>query len=292
MKRNGIAILALILCLLCLALTALVWLNADQAFKAQETRLTQLEKDLAALDAQLEQLEAAGELELKDYTLTAKAWTDGTGADVTLTAWPEAGWADMELTFVAETIDASGEVRTTNVLCHWDGEAYTATASLEASDLYTYYLSAGEGNWVPLAGSWGNRALDCVYLADSLTGYVTFELQSWAAEERVITLQQGFGIAQLPLFDSQGAGVTANGCAFVLKLEEAVLDTAVIQPTAGEAESSLEILAQGVTLTAPELSDGQQVELWLCLELSDGRTLETWVCGWTMNGGRLGQVAG
>ena len=144
-KKNTIlSVLALVCALAALALS--LWNTfrpgPDQSLEnpALEEQVTRLQSRVDDLESQVESLStrldavAMGD-GLANWSLDAVPNSDGTGADVTLTALPAAPEEGLTVQF---SIRLQGR-EVANVPCEQTDSGFTATASLEAADGYSYY---------------------------------------------------------------------------------------------------------------------------------------------------------
>lgn len=288
-KKNTIlSVLALVFALAALAVSLL---NAfapgpDRAYEnpALEEQVNQLQSQVDALQSRLDALStrldavAMGD-GLANWSLDATPWEDGTGADVTLTALPAAPEEGLTVQF---SVRLQGR-EVVNVPCQQTESGYTAVASLEAADGYSYYCiflgADGSRRQFALATPENPVADLPVYLESSLASYCNMMVDSWLDDGTAITLTSAYIQVQLPRLSAEGT-LTAEKAQLVLycNSEEVSRTDIALQP--GETAGSYELEISDQTVALPELADDDYLDLWLEITLSDGQTLSTAGAGW------------
>lgn len=276
MKKNLLAIAAVLFALASLAAAAFTYNSANRTLKEYNTQLDILTAQNESLRAQLDALAVQQEtvsipVDMEAWDLTASAWGDGTGADVTLTVVPSHYTDDLTAQL---QIYLNNELAA-DIPCSWNGAEFTATAALPAANGYYYLFILGNAHFEL------NDALT-VNLADSLAAYCNLILAGWHVSENNLILTSCYSQIQLPAIVPDGLELTAVDAALVLRCAETEVSRQTIALADGEAEGSYEMDGPVPTLELPELSDGDLLELWLEVTLSDGRLLSTcggsWLC--------------
>ena len=255
----------------------------------------QLEADIEALQHQVDALSARLDaLEensgLLDWNLTAVPRSDGTGAEVTLTASP---LAYHEGQTAVLTVRLAGQ-ETAEVPCQWNGSVFTASVDLDAADGYSYYctlISASGGKeQIPLNTPENPVADTLVYMETSLTAYCNMIVEGWEDEGGKLNITSGYVQAQLPRI---GAGdVLFADAQLVLKLNGSSVEKQPLDIPEGEGEGSYELVLTGISFTMPQMQEEYQLELMLEVTLSDGQVLTASGGSWYYNNGEMLMVVG
>lgn len=249
----------------------------------------QLRQELEALNTRLDKLETV--VSLQDWTLEVSPWADSTGADITLTAAPSIYQEGVSATFLV-LLDG---VQIVSVPCVWDGNAFTATASLNAADGYSYYCqlsSAGGTRQLPLATPDNPVPEIPVYLLSSLSAYCNLTVNDWVETRgTVLTLTDACAQVQLPLICAAGNVeiVTAD---LVLRLNGAESIRIPIKLAPSEVAGSFDLTLTNAQFPMPELEEGDSLELYLEVRLSDGRNLQAFGISWQKIGNQLSSAVG
>lgn len=281
-KKNTIlSVLALVCAAAALAVS--LWNTfrpgPDQSLEnpALEEQVTQLQSQVDSLGARLDAV-AMGD-GLANWSLDAVPHPDGTGADVTLTALPAA--QEEGLTAVFSVRLAGREVA--NVPCRQTESGFTATASLEAADGYSYYciLLGADGSRRQFALSTPENPVEDlpVYLESSLASYCNMMVDSWLDDGTTVTLTSAYIQVQLPRLSAQGE-LKADKAQLVLYCNSQEVSRTDITLQPGEGEGSYELELSDQTLPLPEMAEDDYLDLWLEITLSDGRTLSTAGASW------------
>lgn len=249
----------------------------------------QLRSQLESMTARLERLETV--VSLQSWELKTAAWADSTGADVTLTATP----SDYQ-----EGVSAIFQVKlegreVASIPCQWNGTDFTATASLNAADGYSYYCileSPGGTRHLGLTSPENPAPEIPVFLQSSLSSYCNLIVNDWEeAEGSQLLLTGACAQVQLPLIAPGGSVriVTAN---LVLRLNGADSTLVPIQLNPSEVAGSFDLTITGGKLPMPELQEGDLLELYLVVHLSDGRNLQAFGISWQRSDGELISAVG
>lgn len=256
----------------------------------------QLEQENAALQAQLDDLNARLEaLEnrtgLKDWSMTASAWSSANGATVTLTAVPGNYQSGQTALF---SVRLNGQ-EVVSSPCDWDGTSYTGVAEVEAADGYSYYctLVSADGTKEQIALNTPENTVDdtLVYLESSLVTYGNIIVEDWEGTEEKLTLTSGYIQVQLPRI-SAGGSVDMDKAELVFQLNAEELQRKPLDLPAGEGEGSYEVAFQDISFDMPEMENDYQLDLWLEVTLTDGQVISTPGGSWYFNGSELLMVVG
>lgn len=288
-KKNPIiSILALVCAVLALAVSLLNIFRPgpDQSREnpALEEQVTRLQSQVDSLRSQVSSLEARLEAVamgdgLANWSLEARPRADGTGADVTLTALPAA--PEEGLTAVFSVRLEGREVA--NVPCQQTDAGFTATASLEAADGYSYYciLLGTDGSRRQFALSTPENPVEDlpVYLKSSLDSYCNMMVDSWLDHGTDLTLTSAYIQVQLPRLSADGA-LTAERVQLVLYCNSQEVSRTDITLLPGESQGSYELELTDQVVSLPELGEEDYLDLWLEVTLSNGQTLSTAGASW------------
>lgn len=290
-KYLTIAALVLSLAAGALSLAALGSRPEDQSHLIDDLyqQNQQLRSQLESMTARLERLETV--VSLQSWELKTAAWADSTGADVTLTATP----SDYQ-----EGVSAIFQVKlegreVASIPCQWNGTDFTATASLNAADGYSYYCileSPGGTRHLGLTSPENPAPEIPVFLQSSLSSYCNLIVNDWEeAEGSQLLLTGACAQVQLPLIAPGGSVriVTAN---LVLRLNGADSTLVPIQLNPSEVAGSFDLTITGGKLPMPELQEGDLLELYLVVHLSDGRNLQAFGISWQRSDGELISAVG
>lgn len=296
MKKNPakyLAIGALVLSLAAggLSLAALNSLPEDQTHLINDLyqQNQQLRSQLEEMSQRLEKLETT--VSLENWTLNAAAWADSTGADVTLTATPSNYQEGVSAVFL---VTLNGQ-EVASIPCRWNGIDFTATASLDAADGYSYYcilVTPGGTRQLPLTSPENPAPEAPVYLLSSLSAYCNLTVNDWVESDgNLLVLTSTCAQVQLPLISSGGEVkiVTAN---LVLRLNGADSTQVPIQLNPSEVAGSYDLTITNGRLPMPELQEGDILELYLEVRFSDGRNLQAFGISWQLIDGQLISAVG
>lgn len=292
-KKSIVPMLTLVCALAALILSALVLATApeDQSHLIDDlyAENAQLQDRVEALEAKLDQLMTA--VSLQSWTLEVAPWADSTGADVTLTAVPSSYQAGVSATLV---VMLDGE-QVLSEGCYWNGSAFTAVASLNAADGYSYYclLSAPEGSQkLPLTGPDTADAGIPVYLQSSLSAYCNLVVNDWIENPgSSLVLTDAYAQVQLPRICADGTVeiVTAE---VVLRMNDVESVRIPIKLSPSEVEGSFDLIITDLHIPMPELQETDVLELSLEVTLTDGRRLNAFGVTWHLEDGKLASAVG
>lgn len=262
-------------------------------FFAPQTEQSDYAARMEALEAQNQALQAridalTGQIEspaLGTAALTAAGWTDGRGADITLTLTPDA-YADGDTAAFRALL---GGAVVAEADCQWNGSAFTAVLPVPAGNGYTYTVTTGGVTHI-VSSPDSPVYPELVDLADALSAYCNMILGDWYVRDEVLTLETGYVHIQTPQLG--GDSVTCVSARAVLKNDGAVLGSSEIPLAPGECGGSYECALTDLTLSLPTLEEGQQADLWLEAELSSGQILTTCAGTWYAMPGGWSMAAG
>lgn len=294
MKKNILSIIAL-LCSVLALLLALFSVQSLNTIRADyNARLVALEAKNAILQENLTNTPGAQgsvNAELESWSLTPKAWDQGLGADVTLSAQPEHYDEALAAAFVVQL----GGNAVATAPCRWDGAAYTAAVSLPAANGYSYYLELVSGvdrTMIPLSTAEEPMEPYCVHLEDSLFAYANLIVSDFRAEEDQLVLTDGFAEIQMPMLTPDGAIPTVASARLVLRLEEAEVGSVNLTMEPGEADGVYVADVMDIRFDIPDLAGGQELSLWLEVELSNNTVAQAYGVSWFAEDGQLYLITG
>lgn len=266
--------------------------NQDDASAA---RIAELEQENAALQAQIEELNAEIDrmkqrAALQTWTLNAQAWNDGNGATVTFNAIP-VNYVEGQKAALSVRM---GDLEAESTNCVWDGSAFTGSVELSAVDGYSYYciLTSLDGTQeeIELNSPENVTNESLVYLGSSLTSYANLVVEDWEATDAALTVKSGYAQVQLPRLTASAAGISSSALVLTLNGEEVERQSLTLP--AGEGEGSYELALSGSSFTMPAMEDDYQLDLQLEVILSSGSTVTVSGGSWYYNDGELIMVVG
>lgn len=288
MKKNISAIIAVLFALCSLACAAYTYVDASRTLAGYLAQLEDLTAQNENLRAQLDLLAVRAEsaaasigVDMEAWDLSAAAWDDASGADLTLTVVPTAYREDISANL---QVYLAGELAA-DIPCVWNGTEFTATAALPAANGYRYLLNLGD-TYFEL-----NDAT-AVNLADSLASYCNLVITDWNMEDNSLTITGCYAQVQLPTIAPSGLDLAVQEAALVLRCSGAEVSRQAVVLGDGEAAGSYETDGTLPALTLPELTDGDVLELQLEVTLNDGRQLFAWGGSWLYTGSVLEMAAG
>lgn len=275
-------------CLLCLGLAGCGSKTAD--LEAEITRLKQENNALTEQVAQLqEQLSALKNTSLARWSLRGYGTDDESTATVSAEFWP----MDREPGQSAQLLVRLDGQEAAREDCTWDGECYRAAVTLLPADGYGYYcvLTADSNQEeIPLSTPENPAEPKLTYLAGSLTAYASALAANTQVEDGILGAEVT-AVVQTPLLTVDGQSVTVVLAKLCWYQGDALLSEQVLELGEGETEGSY-TASLHTQLEAPELSDGDRIDLILKAELSNGRVLTAEAGSWTAMDGRLESSVG
>lgn len=234
----------------------------------------------------------SGEDFIREWSLEAKAWSDGNGATVTFTAVPAAYEEGQRAALSVRVGDLEAE--STN--CNWDGTSYTGSVELSAVDGYGFYcvLTTPEDIQIELVLNAPDNVTDgtLVYLGSSLSTYGNMVVEDWDASGSKLNIRSAHIQVQMPLLTFNNVTPSINSAALVLKLngEEVERKTVTLNP--GEGSGSFETTIVDQSFVMPRMEDDYQLDLWLEAVLNTGNTVSVSGGSWYSSDGQLQLAVG
>ena len=287
-KRIAVAALLLALVGIGLGAFALLTQPEDHTQRIEELyqENTRLQEQVAQLQTQLDQFLTLSSL--SDWELTAVAWADSTGADVTFTAVPTEYQPGMGATLLVML----GDRQAASVPCVWDGTVFRGTANLNAADGYSYFCLLSGPNGVQqlsLMGPESENAGIPVYLQSALSSYCNLLVSDWVEQNgSSLILNGAYAQVQLPQIQE----LTIASQELVLRLNGQISVKVPIMLMPSEVAGSYELIINDLHLPMPELDSTDNLELYLEITLSDGRHLQAFGIGWYLENGKLSASVG
>ena len=287
-KRIAVAALLLALAGIGLGAFALLTQPEDHTQRIEELyqENTRLQEQVAQLQTQLDQFLTLSSL--SDWELTAVAWADSTGADVTFTAVPTEYQPGMGATLLVML----GDRQAASVPCVWDGTVFRGTANLNAADGYSYFCLLSGPNGVQqlsLMGPESENAGIPVYLQSALSSYCNLLVSDWVEQNgSSLILNGAYAQVQLPQIQE----LTIASQELVLRLNGQISVKVPIMLMPSEVAGSYELIINDLHLPMPELDSTDNLELYLEITLSDGRHLQAFGIGWYLENGKLSASVG
>ncbi len=287
-KRIAVAALLLALVGIGLGAFALLTQPEDHTQRIEELyqENTRLQEQVAQLQTQLDQFLTLSSL--SDWELTAAAWADSTGADVTFTAVPTEYQPGMGATLLVML----GDRQAASVPCVWDGTVFRGTANLNAADGYSYFCLLSGPNGVQqlsLMGPESENAGIPVYLQSALSSYCNLLVSDWVEQNgSSLILNGAYAQVQLPQIQE----LTIASQELVLRLNGQISVKVPIMLMPSEVAGSYELIINDLHLPMPELDSTDNLELYLEITLSDGRHLQAFGIGWYLENGKLSASVG
>lgn len=287
-KRIAVAALLLALAGIGLGAFALLTQPEDHTQRIEELyqENTRLQEQVAQLQTQLDQFLTLSSL--SEWELTAAAWADSTGADVTFTAVPTEYQPGMGATLLVML----GDRQAASVPCVWDGTVFRGTANLNAADGYSYFCLLSGPNGVQqlsLMGPESENAGIPVYLHSALSSYCNLLVSDWVEQNgSSLILNGAYAQVQLPQIQE----LTIASQELVLRLNGQVSVKVPIMLMPSEVAGSYELIINDLHLPMPELDSTDNLELYLEITLSDGRHLQAFGIGWYLENGKLSASVG
>lgn len=291
-KKKRIPLIALIIAAVSLVLSAvtLVLIPEDQSQRidALYQENAQLRARVDELTTQLDMLQTV--VSLKDWTIAVTPWPDSTGADIVFTATPSEYQPGVSADFL---VLLEGH-QVAAVPCQWDGYSFTASASLNAADGYSYYCvlsSSGGTQKLPLATPEDPTQEIPVYLSSSITAFCNLAVNDWEEKDNILTLTDAYAQIQLPLICSSGSVEIASSD-LVLRLNGAAALRIPIRLAPSEVPNSYELAVTDTELPLESLAEGDTLELYLEVSLTDGRNLSAFGISWYLEDGTISSSVG
>ena len=231
-------------------------------------------------------------LELTSWTLTPATWSSPNGATVNLTATPNGYAEGQSAAFIVRLEGTDIE----NIVCDWNGSAYTASADLNAADGYCYYvlLTAADGTQTEVAVNTPTAMVDeaLINMATALQSYCSLTVSASSQEGDKLTIDEGNVTIQLPLITDEGQSIVCDEAVLVMTSDGEEVGSAQLKLEDAPDAGSYTLSITGTAFTVPALEDDHRVELRLDVTLSNGQTLSAMGGSWIYNDGKLLLAAG
>lgn len=278
-KKNIILVVALVCSIVALLFSLIALASKESRAEAAslERQLFALQEQVNALTAQLDGV--AEETGLADWNLSATAWADGSGADVTLTALPVVCPEGTDVLFLVK-LDGSEVI---SKECAQSDAGFTATVSLTAADGYGYYCVLRSDNGaeeeIPLATPDIPTEEALVTLKNSLNAYGMMTIDAWKqTESGELVIESGNVELQLPALPVDG--MTVNAVALLLKLDGVEIDRWAAESIPASESDRLTLRIENVSFSLPELTAENSLELILEAGFSDGQIVTVPAAVW------------
>lgn len=294
MKKYILPIIAMVMAMLALAFA----LYAGTVAGGLQAQIRELTQSNQALSAQVEAMSArmdsffveSAVQGVADWSLTPTAWSDGNGADVALSMTPTEHRDDTTVRFVVQMEDHP----MADVICDWNGTAYTATVGLPAMNGYSYFCifegPTGTDTQV-LTSPTVPTVWPAVYMEDALNAYCDLWLDDWAVSEDTLTITGALVQIQLPQLQSTDAREIQPETSLILMRGDEVLHRTGVETVPGEGTGSYEAELKELSFPLPALSESDDLELWL--EVTCGQdTMTLCAAEWYTDNGQLMLAAG
>ena len=262
-KRIAVAALLLALAGIGLGAFALLTQPEDHTLRIEELyqENTRLQEQVTQLQIQLDQFLTLSSL--SEWELTAAAWADSTGADVTFTAVPTEYQPGMGATLLVML----GDRQAASVPCVWDGTVFRGTANLNAADGYSYFCLLSGPNGVQqlsLMGPESENAGIPVYLHSALSSYCNLLVSDWVEQNGSSLILNG-AYAQVQLPQIQELTIASQELVLRLNGQISVKVPIMLMPSevAGSYELIINSCAIGDTLTAVIYRNSQEETITL-----------------------------
>ena len=280
--RIKTAHIALIISILALALSLFTAVQVSQ--NSDDALIDALMAQNQDLQAQIDALSGLSSGEAlpaaPGTALTAEAWADGTGADVTLTLEGSNGDALFRV-MLGSTVVAE-------VPCLPTGNTCTASIPVPAGNGYVYSLIVGS-EATTLASPDNPVYPDLVNLADALTAYCNLVVDGWYVQDNALTLEVCYAQIQTPRL---GGALTCDRARLVVRHGSSELAEFPISPVADAEAGSYACDVTDACFPLPQLAEGAEVELWLEATLNNGQVLSTNAATWYVMHNGFSMAAG
>ena len=296
MKKKLISILLVLVIVSMMLMTTGCSKKTDEA-DISSLRIAELEKENSELQAKLDELSAEMErmkqkAALQDWTMDAKAWSDGNGATITFTATP-INYVDGLRAALSVRM---GDLEAESTNCVWDGNCFTGSVELSAADGYSYYcvltnLDGSQGE-VELNSPANTTNETLVDLGSSLTAYANLIVEDWSATDSSLNILSGYMQAQMPTLTFNDMNAKVTSAALVLKLNNEEISRQDVVLDEGEGAGSFESDLNSCSFAMPAMEDDYQLDLWLEVTLNTGNTVSAAGGSWYSSDGQLQLVVG
>lgn len=230
-------------------------------------------------------------LDIASSSLTASTWSSPNGATVTLTATPTTYSDDMTAAFV---VRLEGE-EAANVPCEWNGTAFTASADLNATDGYCYYIAITlEGGTAEFPVNTPTYPTDdaLINMETALNSYCSMTVDDSEQKGSKLTITAGSAEVQAPRITNEGETITCAKAELVLTFNEAEVGRQALSLEEAEIPGSYTADISGVSFDIPAMEDDQQLAVRLDVTLSNGQFLTAAGGTWSFLNGEMVTTVG
>ena len=231
-------------------------------------------------------------LELTDWTMNASTWSSPNGATIHISATPNYHADGQKADFVVR-LEGDDVIM---VPCQWDGSAYTASADLNATNGYCYYmiLTAADGTSTEVAVNTPTHPVNEAYIdmEAALLSYCSIVVDESTCNSSTLTLTAGKVQVQVPAITNDGEAVVCQEASLVLSHNGQQLEKKALTLAEAEAANLYEADLAGITFTIPELNAEEKVELTLTVTLSNGQNLSAYGGNWVYSTEEMLPVVG
>lgn len=292
MKKNILLIIALLVAtgalVFSIITTAGISSRLAELTRANEALTTQVEELSARMDSFFVESAVTG---AEDWSLIPTAWADGNGADVALSMTPIEYSDSMTVRFVVQM----DQQPMADVVCDWNGTAYTATVGLPAMNGYSYscvFDGPAETYTQVLTSPEAPTVWAAVYMEDALNHYCDLWLDSWTYADNTLTITNALVQIQLAQLQSADTPLAAQPeAALVLTHNGQAIHQSGVELVPGEGSGSYEATLSTLSLPLPELSEVDSVALWLKVACGS-ETMSHCAAEWYREGSQLMLAAG
>ena len=271
-----------------LALT--VALTACSKEEAPETTVTAAPTTVSTVP--VETTLPAQPLALNSWDMSATTWSSPNGATIHITATPNYYLEGQKADFVIRL--ESDDVL--SVPCQWDGTSYTASADLNATNGYCYYviLTTADGTTTEVAvntpAAPTNEAF--IDIEAALESYCNVIIEDSTCENNKLTVTAGQVQVKAPSITNEGAAITCQEAALVLSFDGEELKREALTLSETDTAGLFETVLENISFDIPTLEAEQKVELTLQVTLTNGQELSAYAGDWIYSAEGLMPVVG
>jgi len=227
-------------------------------------------------------------LTLTNWTMDATAWSSPNGATVNLTATPSGYTEGQSAVF---TVRLDGE-EVASEPCQWDGNAYTASAELNAMDGYCYFviLTTSEGVESEVTVNAPSAPTDesLIDLADALNTFCTVTINTSQLSDGKLTITDGNAQLQLPKLTLREGNVTCSEAKLILSYDDEDVTEVVLSGVEADESGLCSMDLAGTAFTVPaEMEDDHRLALRMEAQLSNGQSISAPGGSWHVFDGSL-----
>jgi hypothetical protein len=237
--------------------------------------------------------ESAAPLALNHWFMSASTWSSPNGATVNITAIPN-GYTEGQSAVFCVRLEGDDIA---SVPCQWDGSAYTASADLNCTDGYCYFvlLTAADGSFTEVAVNTPTYPIDdsLINMATALNAYCEVNIASAQQKGKDLVLEEGTATIQLPFLTLDTGAVTCQNAELLLNHNGE--DVAVQKVTVSAADESGLCTADlsGIRFAVPDgIGNDHQLTLRMNVTLSNGHILSAAAGDWHYQNDQLTLAVG